>query len=62
MPDDENEKRNPDPTPADDEGESCPPSARVPHMGETGAGNPNPASRTGGAASGVPTQTDARKD
>ena len=40
MPDDENEKRNPDPTPAD-EGESCPPSARVPHMGETGAGNPN---------------------
>ncbi|HYE20700.1 MAG TPA: hypothetical protein VEA69_19795 [Tepidisphaeraceae bacterium] len=61
MPDDENEKRSPDPTPAD-EGESCPPSARVPHMGETGAGNPNPASRTGGATSGVPTETDARKD
>ena len=32
---------------------ACPPSAQVPYIGQTGAGNASPASRTGGATSGV---------
>src|SRR5689334_21843299 len=56
MPDDPRPQSDaPKSDPDADAGAACPPEARVPHMGQTGAGNPSPnaASRTGGATSGV---------
>lgn len=62
MPNETENKQNPDAatsnTTAPDtstDSAACPPSAQVPRIGQTGAGNPSPgaASRTGGATTGV---------